>query len=343
MRVLDVRNPEEALERGLALLAEHGVRRETRNGPALVVPGGVTTVTREPRERVIFSARRDANPFFHLAEALWMLGGRCDVELPAWYVGRMREYSDDGKTLHGAYGYRWRGHFSSDQLSEIVYQLKRNPESRRCVLQMWDAHYDLFSPPEGVRDLPCNVAATVQIDERGRLELAVFQRSGDAVWGVHGANAVHFSLLQEHLAAMVGVPVGELTQVTVNYHAYVDVLARHHCPAPYGDSVIRGTYIEGAPGRTVSWLPLHDGDSGWFEGALREYLREYAIEKWSERGYGHAFIDRVAVPMRCAYAAHRGGRDQEALRWLEEAPFGNDWRVAGEEWIQRRINKREAH
>ena len=55
----------------------------------------------------------------------------------------MEEYSDDGITLQGAYGFRWREHFGGDQLSVIIERLRNDNTDRRCVLQMWDPLVDL--------------------------------------------------------------------------------------------------------------------------------------------------------------------------------------------------------
>src|ERR1017187_3661662 len=107
MRILHVRNVHEALPRALALLEQEGVERPSRNGPVLLGPS-VTTVYERPCERVIFWPERDANPYFHLYEALWMLAGRDGIAGPARYAKQIREYSDDGVVLHGAYGDRWR-------------------------------------------------------------------------------------------------------------------------------------------------------------------------------------------------------------------------------------------
>jgi thymidylate synthase len=54
------------------------------------------------------------------------------------------------------------------------------------------------------------------------LDLTVLCRSNDVVWGAYGANAVHFSVLQEYLAGRIGVDVGVMYQFSNNYHGYVD-------------------------------------------------------------------------------------------------------------------------
>jgi thymidylate synthase len=141
------------------------ISRPSRNGNVLMIDEPVTITYSRPRERVLFNRVRDANPFFHVVESLWMLAGRNDVALPAYYVKRMAEFSDDGKTLNGAYGYRWRkarggdsealqvatddrpGFVATDlvdQLDILVNHLKANPDSRRAVLSMWNVEDDLL-------------------------------------------------------------------------------------------------------------------------------------------------------------------------------------------------------
>jgi hypothetical protein len=75
-----VRNVNEALGQGISWLAgPMGVEEPSRNGPVRVSPYPVVTTYANPAERVLFSPMRDANPFFHLFEALWMLAGRNDL------------------------------------------------------------------------------------------------------------------------------------------------------------------------------------------------------------------------------------------------------------------------
>ena len=104
MKVLSVRNVHEALPRALKLLQQQGIERPSRNGPVLQAPWPVTTVYQNPLERVVFWPERDANPFFHLYESLWMLAGRNDIAPLTRYAKNMANYSDDGETQHGAYG-----------------------------------------------------------------------------------------------------------------------------------------------------------------------------------------------------------------------------------------------
>lgn len=131
------------------------VRRDSRNGPVLMVDEPVMVTYTHPTERVLFNPARDANPFLHVYESLWMLAGRDDVAPLAYYAKNMANYSDDGRTLNGAYGRRWRSakvqdgnreHDTEyvDQLDQLVDHLKADTNSRRAVLQMWNVEDDLM-------------------------------------------------------------------------------------------------------------------------------------------------------------------------------------------------------
>lgn len=143
------------------------VETGSRNGPVLIVPEPVLVTYAHPRERVLFNTARDANPFFHLFESLWMLAGRNDVAPLKYYVHDIDQFSDDGETFHGAYGHRWRHSERRqwntggdclatplDQLDEIVQELREEPGSRRVVLQMWDVDQDLGVSVK-TKDKPC--------------------------------------------------------------------------------------------------------------------------------------------------------------------------------------------
>lgn len=321
-------NAEQAMVNGLAMLLDYGVKRESRNGKVLMMDAPVSTVTLMPCERVIFSPERDANPFFHFSEGLWMLAGREDVEFLAGYVKRMREYSADGMSLRGAYGYRWRQYFGFDQLSEVVRALTKNPDDRRQVIQMWTPSVDLLGQSRNL-DVCCNLTATVQI--RGMssvggpaLDLTVFQRSGDAMWGVHGANAVHFSMLQEYLATRIGVPVGSLTQVTVNYHLY-----EHHWKQ--AERIVDAGWD--ASKRYPSMLPCDKGD--WYRWLTVVTSKGLPLKEREEAARGHGWLS-LWLGMDRAHEAHKLGNDKEAMRILRDQPVV-DWVVAATAWLDRRM------
>jgi thymidylate synthase len=241
MQVIRARNVCQALPQGLEMLLREGVRSESRAGSVFVMPTPVTTVYERPLERVLTSPVRDANPFFHLAESVvWMLNGRDDAAFLNEYVRDFGDrFAEGNGRIHGAYGARWRSGLGIDQLDVVVERLRRNPGDRQCVIQMWDGscvnswegggetgHDDLAY--ESYKDRPCNLSVCLRLREtvhrpgthRYLLDIMVTCRSNDILWGAYGANAVQFSVLQEYLAACIGVGVGHYYQVSWNYHAY---------------------------------------------------------------------------------------------------------------------------
>lgn len=341
MKVIHARNVQQALPEALRALALEGVERESRNGPVLAFDEPVTTVYEKPAERVLFYAERDANPFFHLVESLWMLNGGNDVETVAAFVGRMRNFSDDGKTFHGAYGYRWRKHFDFDQLPTIIEALRKDPNDRRQVLSMWDTRTDLGR--QG-KDLPCNLQAIFQITARGNLDMTVTNRSNDIVWGAYGANAVHFSYLHEFMALAVGVPLGRYRQVSANFHAYKDVLKQVEGLAdlaadPMMPGAARASHDPYANGE-VEPFPLMSVDYRQWLAELQLFMSEGPII-----GIRDPFFRRVAAPVILAHAAYKNNKGEakytESLRILEGCA-ALDWRRACEEWIGRRRAAAEA-
>ena len=337
MIVINVRNVNTALPLALDNLRVHGVRRSSRNDDVFVFPEPVTTVYRKPTERVVFWDQRDANPFFHLYESLWMLAGRNDVEGPAGYVENMRNFSDDGVTFHGAYGYRWRRHFNRDQLLEVIRALKANPDDRRQVVSMWDANADLGRVG---KDLPCNLQALFQIAVDGRLDMTVTNRSNDLVWGAYGANAVHFSYLMEFVARGIGVEVGVYRQVSNNLHGYVDTLDKVKDLVVHADpySKVYAPLVDPYTQDEVFAFPLmaYPNAEAWLD-ELDVFLADPGVV-----GLRDPFFRRVAGPFLRAHALYRAlpgeQRYSAALATLAECA-SPDWRRAGEEWIQRRWDR----
>lgn len=338
MKVITVRNVHQALPEGLRTLKlPETVSRESRYGNVLMSPVPVTTHYTHPTERVMFWDSRDANPFFHLMEGLWMIAGRNDVAFVETYAKRMREFSDDGITFHGAYGHRWRGHFDGyDQIKAIIKRLKADPNDRRNVLQMWDPSSDL---DRDLKDVPCNTSIYFLINHDGKLDMTIANRSNDIIWGAYGANAVHMSMLQEYMATAIGVPVGNYWQVSNNWHAYEKTLFPIWDLADRADDILRG--IDTNPYTNDTMLiepyPLMQTPVDTWNRDLNMFL-----EHPDAMGIRDPFFRKVARPMEKAHEAFRtlGAPDRytEALTCLQGV-CALDWQMAACEWIERRYNK----
>ena len=119
MHHISANNVNDAFAAAWWYLRSAAVPDNSRNGRVWVAPGPVMTTYQNPTQRVLFNAQRDANPVFHLVEAVWMLAGENSVRLLQEFAGNIANYAEPDGKIHGAYGYRWRRHFFTDQLHKI--------------------------------------------------------------------------------------------------------------------------------------------------------------------------------------------------------------------------------
>lgn len=340
MLTIKARNVHQALPEMLYQLRASGVRRESRNGPVLVFPHPVVVEYTRPQERVMFWPERDCNPFFHFFEALWMLGGRNDVAFPVRFNSTFGQFSDDGVTFNAAYGHRWRRYFGYDQLEIVAQRLRDNPDDRRVVLGMWDPHEDLGSSS---KDVPCNLSACFQRGADGELNMTVYNRSNDIVWGALGANAVHFSVLQEFLALAIGCPVGRYWQISCNMHGYLKTVEPL---MPLADRAFPSTQTQASdPYEQGVVQPLEmfpSGTGGDFVSDLAMFLDE------GERamGYKTKFMRRVAMPLLRSWLAFKDSSDparfHNARKIVQVDCHAKDWSLACDQWLARREEKARA-
>lgn len=327
MLVIDVRNVNGAWnDCKLHINSTHAIEKDSRVGRVREYRDPVTTKYRFPNERVLFDVARDANPFFHFFESLWMLAGRNDIAWIALFNQRMKSFSDDGKVQSGAYGYRWRNAFHFDQLDAVIGMLKANHNERRAVLQMWNPATDLGST--GV-DVPCNTAVYFKIRE-GYLYMTVSNRSNDVVWGAYGANAVHMSYLQEYVAAKVGVQMGAYHQVSDSWHAYTEVW-------------------EKVGGKTLNFGPPYD----LYEELLVEPYPlmnapgcfDAELDRWMDNplalydNYSNRIFDEVATNMYVAWQAYKDDDETKALGYADHIA-ASDWALGCSRWLKRKFAAR---
>jgi thymidylate synthase len=357
----------------------------------------VIVTYKKPLERVLFNEARDANPFFHMFEAMWMLSGRNEVAPLAYYSSNIAAVaSDDGKTFNGAYGYRWRAAYGGyetdgynqiekvheiDQLNLIIDHLRRKPESRRAVLQMWNVEDDLLKIDE-TKDTCCNLSVMFSIRNEYRseldgktfpnfqeaanwarelgwterdirrnegryflyregveyqvLDMTVTNRSNDLIWGMLGANVVHFSFLQEYIACALGIEAGTYNQFTNNLHVYLS----NWKPKQWLNEGLVG-HVAAYP-ESREPIPLVR-DKATFDQEVNK-LVDCCYDLGDGKGFRSCsftepFLKRVAVKMCMAYLCYKRGEYQEALKFIDRVEAA-DWRVAGREWIARRLEKK---
>jgi thymidylate synthase len=307
---------------GLMYLREQGVKRESRNGNTLEIMEPVAVTYEFSDERVLFDPIRDANPFFHLFESLWMLAGRSDVAFVKKYNSRIGQYADNGINFNAAYGYRLRTHFGFDQLENVITRLQCNPDDRRAVLHLTDP-VDLLKT---TLDQACNMVITPRI-RKGALDWTVFNRSNDYLWGLAGANVVHMSIIQEYVARMIGVEPGSYTQITNCLHVYTDE------PSPW--ERCRETSLcvnDPYANKHVTPYPLMDAG---MEDKWRDDLSMWMYNPLGNYPYSNRFFEDVARPMAVAWEQHKEKKD--GLRHCAEIG-AEDWSLACTQWIKRREN-----
>jgi thymidylate synthase len=340
--MLHVNNVNEALPLGINLVQECGESVVSRGIETLEVPGPVSTMYLEPTRRVLFDEERDANPFFHLMDAMWMFSGSDCAALPAAFLPTLKQFSDDnGETFHGAYGHRLR--HPIDQLKGVVEMLRERPDTRQAVLSIWNPSRDFRAV---TKDMPCNDMIMFGI-RNGALDMTVCNRSNDVIWGAYGANAVQFSFIQEWVALSVGVRVGRYTQQSNSYHVYPTNpfwLAVEQGYRPTGH--VYNPYMEAEyqpkpllMDATESEYFLNDCSTLNFSAVVKE--GQYLLEP--TRGlYQSIYFQGVIAPVLRAYGAYKRKDYTGSLELLEDVA-ADDWKLAMKLWIVRRMERAAAH
>lgn len=363
----------------------------SRYGEVLCIEEPIILTYKRPLERCLFNPQRDCNPSALLFEALWTLAGRNDVAPLAYYFKRAAEFSDDGRTWNDSYGHRWREsgpfkketpnndptdhngpyvtHERVDQLKVIIDHLRRKPESRRAVLQMWNVEDDLLKI-DNSRAVCCNLSVLFAV-ENGRckackgtgilqaesvgshqcwnckgkphdrpryLNMTVFNRSNDLVWGATNANAVCFSFLQEYMAAHLGLEVGKYHQVSNNLHVYVNTWKPEEWLKDYEQG---GTWShEWYNSEFRESVPLVLNPQVFDEELPRfvEHHSQFRNPLENHTQWREPFFATVAEPLLNAYHV----RKQQLSRsfWLDSIK-DDAWRIMARGWCERRAAKWE--
>ena len=200
---------------------------KSRKGKSTEVFGALLELT-NPRARLGRSEAR-ARVFSPLGELLWYLSGSNMLEQISYYVAGYQAFSDDGKTLNGAYGRRL---FSderrageeklNDEWQRVIDTLKAEPGSRNAVIQVYANSDGTCSGPKGARskDIPCT--CTIQfVIRKKRLHMHVHMRSNDVFLGLpHDVFA--FTMLQEIASRELDVEIGTYQHSVASLHLYDD-------------------------------------------------------------------------------------------------------------------------
>ncbi|MGV8852939.1 MAG: thymidylate synthase [Rhodoglobus sp.] len=152
-------------------------------------------------------------------ELLWFLRGESNV---SWLrdngVTIWNEWADDDGELGPVYGVQWRSWPTPsgeqiDQVSEVVEQIKTNPDSRRLIVSAWN--------PADIPNMalaPCHAFFQFYVAD-GKLSCQLYQRSADLFLGVP-FNIASYALLTHLVAEQTGLEVGDFVWTGGDCHIY---------------------------------------------------------------------------------------------------------------------------
>lgn len=171
-------------------------------------------------------------------ELLWFLRGDSNVRwLQEHGVSIWDEWADAAGELGPVYGVQWRswptpGGDSIDQISQVIEQIRVNPDSRRLIVSAWN--------PADIPDMalaPCHALFQFYVAD-GRLSCQLYQRSADLFLGVP-FNIASYALLTHMVAQQTGLEVGDFVWTGGDCHIYdnhleqvAEQLSRDPYPAP---------------------------------------------------------------------------------------------------------------
>ena len=229
------------------------------------------------------------------------------------YNERLAEYADDGR-LMGAYGprlRRWRG--TTDQLSQVLDTLSRDPGSRRAVIQLYDPETDA----RGHKDVPCTLGYRFFLRD-GSLHMHTTMRSQD-LWLGFCYDIFAATVLHELLAGWLGAQLGRYVLSVDSLHLYAADIPRAQSLPP---EVMPGPQMPSltAPSATFDRLLAavingrNPGNPGWSE--LAAVMASYRARKSGDPGTARTLAD---VPGPLAAALNRWYRYLDAGRAAREA------------------------
>lgn len=152
-------------------------------------------------------------------ELIWFLSGDTNIKyLKDNGVRIWDEWADENGNLGPVYGYQWRswptpngGHI--DQISQVINQIKNNPDSRRIMVSAWNvADVNQMALP------PCHSLFQFYVAD-GKLSCQLYQRSADIFLGVP-FNIASYALLTMMVAQVCGLQYGDFIHTFGDAHLY---------------------------------------------------------------------------------------------------------------------------
>jgi len=211
-------------------LINKGARTPSRNGNINVIYNAVLS-QKNPRARHLALEGRKNNIFAMIAETFWVMSGSILIDpYLIHFLPRARDFSDDGETWRGGYGERF---YRFGQMESMLNKFKKDSLfTRRANLYIGNPDLDTDMSLEYVyhlestKDQPCNQLINIFVDNEKRLNLNMFSRSGDIIWGLGSINIFEFTYLQEFVTHWLRenidseVKLGEYTHFCTNMHLY---------------------------------------------------------------------------------------------------------------------------
>jgi thymidylate synthase len=152
-------------------------------------------------------------------ELLWFLKGETNIRyLKENDVSIWDEWADENGELGPVYGYQWRSWPAADgrhidQISQVIEQLGKNPDSRRMIVSAWNVA-DL----DKMALMPCHAFFQFYVAD-GRLSCQLYQRSADLFLGVP-FNIASYALLTMMMAQVCGLGLGDFVHTFGDTHLY---------------------------------------------------------------------------------------------------------------------------
>ena len=199
-----------------------GVRKNDRTGTGTIsVFGHQMRFNLEEGFPLVTTKKLHLKSIIH--ELLWFLKGDTNVKyLQENGVRIWNEWADENGDLGHIYGYQWRswpdyeGGFI-DQISEAVETIRKNPDSRRIIVNAWNVA-DL----KNMNLPPCHMFFQFYVAD-GRLSLQMYQRSADSFLGVP-FNIASYALLLQMMAQVTGLKPGDFIHTLGDAHIYLNHL-----------------------------------------------------------------------------------------------------------------------
>ena len=152
-------------------------------------------------------------------ELLWFLKGDTNIKyLKDHKVRIWDEWADENGDLGPVYGYQWRSWPAPngkhiDQVSQLIEQIKNNPNSRRLIVSAWNV-----GEIENMALPPCHAFFQFYVAD-GKLSCQLYQRSADIFLGVP-FNISSYALLTMMIAQVCDLEPGEFIHTFGDAHLY---------------------------------------------------------------------------------------------------------------------------